>query len=278
MADPLDELAAIIAEKALQRLRPDFSRAGREQPTCATPAEQPKECNIDGCAPCEELMTCSARELFNIGTARLTPSAIRTSKDLAPYIDHTLLKPDATRDDLVKLCNEARRYGFATVCVNSSNVGPCARLAGRGRRAHARGGGRRRGREGQRRRAHHRRRAEDGGGGREPAGRERERGHRHGRAGFQWEVLRWAGSWSSSSTPAARASCPMRPPTATRARTRWPTARAKWAGCSCRSCRAGAWATSPTSPACRAPRRPGPDSGACASSRKARTPPPATGR
>lgn len=128
MADPLDELAAIIAEKALQRLRPDFSRLAREQPTCATPAEQPKECNIDGCAPCEELMTCSARELFNIGTARLTPSAIRTSKDLAPYIDHTLLKPDATREDLIKLCDEARRYGFATVCVNSSNVGLCARL------------------------------------------------------------------------------------------------------------------------------------------------------
>ena len=128
MADQLDELAAVIAEKALQRLRPDFSRIGREQPTCATPAGEPKECNISGCAPCEEKLYCSARELYDIGTARLTPSAIRTSRDLAPYIDHTLLKSDATRDDLIKLCDEARRYGFATVCVNSSNVALCARL------------------------------------------------------------------------------------------------------------------------------------------------------
>jgi len=126
MADQLDELASVIAEKALQRMRSE--RIGREEPTCATPAQQPKECNIDGCGPCEEQLTCSARELYGIGTARLTPEALRTSKDLAPYIDHTLLKPDATRDDLIKLCDEARRYGFATVCVNSSNVALCARL------------------------------------------------------------------------------------------------------------------------------------------------------
>ncbi len=108
-------------------------RIGREEPTCSTPArgtpaDQPKECNISGCAPCEEFQLCSARELYDVGTARLTPLAIRTSRDLAPYIDHTLLKADATRDELVKLCDEARKYGFATVCVNSSNVATAARL------------------------------------------------------------------------------------------------------------------------------------------------------
>ncbi len=69
-----------------------------------------------------------ARELYNVGTARLTPTAIRTSRDLAPYIDHTLLKPDATRDDLIKLCDEAHKYGFAGVCVNLSNVALVKRL------------------------------------------------------------------------------------------------------------------------------------------------------
>ena len=131
MADQLDELATIIAEKALQRMR--FERIGREEPTCSTPArgtpaDQPKECNTAGCAPCEEYQVCSARELYDVGTARLSPSALRTSRDLAPYIDHTLLKADATRDELVKLCDEARKYGFATVCVNSSNVATAARL------------------------------------------------------------------------------------------------------------------------------------------------------
>jgi len=48
--------------------------------------------------------------------------------DLARYIDHTLLEPSATREDLIKLCDEARRYGFATVCVNPANVALCARL------------------------------------------------------------------------------------------------------------------------------------------------------
>ena len=33
-------------------------------------------------------------------------------------IDHTLLKPDASRPDIVRLCEEAKMYGFATVCVN----------------------------------------------------------------------------------------------------------------------------------------------------------------
>ncbi len=50
------------------------------------------------------------------------------SGQLASMIDHTLLKPGATREELVKLCEEARRYGFATVCVSPENVALCARL------------------------------------------------------------------------------------------------------------------------------------------------------
>jgi deoxyribose-phosphate aldolase len=130
MTDQLDELAALIAEKALQRLRGE-ARTPAAAPRLVTPAETPKECNPGGCAPCEEEKTCSARELYNVGTARLTPLAIRTSRDLAPYIDHTLLKPDATVQDVIKLCDEAKKYGFATVCLNSSNISIAARqLAG----------------------------------------------------------------------------------------------------------------------------------------------------
>ncbi len=36
----------------------------------------------------------------------------------AKLIDHTLLKPAATQADIVRLCNEARQYGFCSVCVN----------------------------------------------------------------------------------------------------------------------------------------------------------------
>jgi deoxyribose-phosphate aldolase len=38
--------------------------------------------------------------------------------DLAKYIDHTILKPEATEEEVKKLCREAREYNFASVCVN----------------------------------------------------------------------------------------------------------------------------------------------------------------
>lgn len=39
--------------------------------------------------------------------------------NLAGYIDHTILKPEATKQDVLKLCTEAKQYGFASVCVNA---------------------------------------------------------------------------------------------------------------------------------------------------------------
>ncbi|MEM2935779.1 MAG: deoxyribose-phosphate aldolase [Candidatus Bathyarchaeia archaeon] len=45
-----------------------------------------------------------------------------SKEQLAGMIDHTLVKPNATRDDILKLCEEAKRYGFGCVCVNSFYV------------------------------------------------------------------------------------------------------------------------------------------------------------
>ena len=44
---------------------------------------------------------------------------------LNKYIDHTLLKANATKEQIVKLCREAREYDFASVCVNSCWVATC---------------------------------------------------------------------------------------------------------------------------------------------------------
>ncbi len=44
------------------------------------------------------------------------------------FIDHTLLKADATNEQFDKLCNEAKEYGFASVCVNPSRVKYCYEL------------------------------------------------------------------------------------------------------------------------------------------------------
>jgi deoxyribose-phosphate aldolase len=51
-----------------------------------------------------------------------------TDGRLAHLIDHTLLKPDATQDQIAQLCHEARKYRFASVCVNPTNVKLCADL------------------------------------------------------------------------------------------------------------------------------------------------------
>lgn len=47
---------------------------------------------------------------------------------IAGYIDHTLLKPEATPAQIERICAEARQYRFASVCVNPGYVPLCVRL------------------------------------------------------------------------------------------------------------------------------------------------------
>ncbi len=59
------------------------------------------------------------------------PASISTPGDLAPYLDHTLLAPDATPDDVARLCAEAREHGFGAVCVRREAIPDARRqLAG----------------------------------------------------------------------------------------------------------------------------------------------------
>ncbi|MEI6224433.1 MAG: deoxyribose-phosphate aldolase [Deltaproteobacteria bacterium] len=65
--------------------------------------------------------------------APATPDSIRTPRDLAPLLEHTLLREDATETDVLRLCEEALRHRFVAVCVRSSQVARAARaLAGSG--------------------------------------------------------------------------------------------------------------------------------------------------
>jgi deoxyribose-phosphate aldolase len=57
-----------------------------------------------------------------------TLGIVPTDGTMAHLIDHTLLKPDATQDEIAQLCYEARKYGFASVCVNPAYVELCAQL------------------------------------------------------------------------------------------------------------------------------------------------------
>jgi deoxyribose-phosphate aldolase len=49
------------------------------------------------------------------------------SKDLAQYIDHTALKADTTKEQIVTLCDEAKEYNFYSVCVNPTWVETAAK-------------------------------------------------------------------------------------------------------------------------------------------------------
>lgn len=49
-------------------------------------------------------------------------------KPLNKYIDHTILKPFAQKDAVVKLCEEAKQYDFASVCINPSYIPLCREL------------------------------------------------------------------------------------------------------------------------------------------------------
>ncbi len=68
--------------------------------------------------------------VINAGAERLTSTlgGIPVDANIASMIDHTLLKPDATPDQIAQLCFEARKFGFASVCVNPGHVKLCADL------------------------------------------------------------------------------------------------------------------------------------------------------
>ena len=70
------------------------------------------------------------RPVVDAGADRIasTLGIMPTDGSLAHMIDHTLLKPEASQDQIAQLCHEARKYGFASVCVNPTNAKICAQL------------------------------------------------------------------------------------------------------------------------------------------------------
>jgi deoxyribose-phosphate aldolase len=96
--------------------------SGRDDDRCAN-------CGGSCAAHCSE----KVRGMVDTGGERVSYSGngADVPMDLAKYIDHTLLRPDATAEDIDRLCDEALQYGFASVCVNPTWVRRCAqRLRG----------------------------------------------------------------------------------------------------------------------------------------------------
>jgi deoxyribose-phosphate aldolase len=112
-AAELDRLVEQIGEEILARwLAPRPQNA------------EPREASDLVCPECKQScdLICEhkAQEIVKAGACRVSvcESGPVGAPAIARLIDHTLLKADATRDDILKICREARQYGFASVCVN----------------------------------------------------------------------------------------------------------------------------------------------------------------
>jgi deoxyribose-phosphate aldolase len=111
----LDRLVAQIGEELLARVSPSAvtpkKGEGLNLPDQVCP----------GCVQrCVQTCARNTREIIAAGASRVSASEKLTRIDpsIAALIDHTILKPEATRNDVVKICREARQYGFASVCIN----------------------------------------------------------------------------------------------------------------------------------------------------------------
>ncbi len=98
-----DELIEIVTRRVLEELASDDN-------------ESCPDCRGACAAHCSE----KVRAMVDEGAARISydGNGGDIPTDLATYIDHTLLAPNVTPDDIDRLCEEARQYGFAAVCVN----------------------------------------------------------------------------------------------------------------------------------------------------------------
>ena len=111
--DNLDKIVELITEKVSERLKVEKNQETRQYGLTTISKKS------------------SVGRLFNNGASRVSTTSGevgKISKDMAAMIDHTLLKPEATKEQLKVLCEEAIEYNFATCCVNSSNIPYVAKL------------------------------------------------------------------------------------------------------------------------------------------------------
>lgn len=109
----LDQLVSQIGEEILARLSAK-KLAGAEGLGIANTV-------CPGCTQrCAQTCEAKTKKIIACGADRISASEklTRIAPEIASLIDHTILKPDATADEVSKICTEARKYNFASVCIN----------------------------------------------------------------------------------------------------------------------------------------------------------------
>jgi deoxyribose-phosphate aldolase len=123
----IDALVDTISQRVAQKLK-------LASPTSEPGYDPDAPCDADA-DTCNSCGFCATRKepvidkLISIGATGIGagPGGKRPSEKIARLIDHTLLKPETTNDDLRQVCEEARKWNFATVCVNAANIPLVAR-------------------------------------------------------------------------------------------------------------------------------------------------------
>jgi deoxyribose-phosphate aldolase len=117
----VERLVEQITKEVLILVREEEARAqdASDAGTCA-------DCIGQCVLQCHE----KVQQVVNAGATRLTSTLGNTAvgSEIAAMIDHTLLKADASQDQIAQLCYEARKHGFAAVCVNPAYVKLCSQL------------------------------------------------------------------------------------------------------------------------------------------------------
>jgi deoxyribose-phosphate aldolase len=126
------ELVEEITRRVLERLRDDRPGVAFRGPSSVSqgaalaPHAAAFVSDEGRCEPCTVWGHCAEkcpslfRAFVDFGACRISarPGVVHHPRDLAPFIDHTLLKPDATQAQVEALCRDAREHSFASVCVN----------------------------------------------------------------------------------------------------------------------------------------------------------------
>ena len=119
-----EQIVRVVTEEVVRYLGAPARSAASA--TAAGDDEICPDCDLN----CAEKCARKTRAVVEAGADRIScgPSVIELEAGFAGLIDHTLLKPEASRDDIRKLCQEAVRFGFASVCINPWNVPLAAEL------------------------------------------------------------------------------------------------------------------------------------------------------
>jgi deoxyribose-phosphate aldolase len=128
-------LQQLDVEKLLDRVAAEIERRLARGPGATFP-KFPVTVGAPFCAACTTKGHCAkvcpdgAENVAAHGADRIgaTPGIGSIERKIAAAIDHTLLKPEATKDEVTYLCAEAAKYVFASVCINPYWVPLCARL------------------------------------------------------------------------------------------------------------------------------------------------------